>query len=123
MAIRRHGQRARREDRIRMNHSKNASRRLGRVGLGLLMVGLPACHGAGPWYRDRGDGSRNVVYRPVATSLRGRPFFVSGYGGADYSPAARRPIAPVGVVPANTMPDPALNPARVTVSQGTWDEP
>jgi hypothetical protein len=106
-----------------MNHSNAALRRMGFLGLGLLALTLPACHGAGPWYRNQRDGSSNVVYRPVATSIRGRPFYVSGYGGADYSPARLRAVAPLGAVPANVMTDPALNPASVTVSQGTWEEP
>ncbi len=105
-----------------MNRSKAASRRRGLLGLGLLMLALPACHGAGPWYRNA-DGSPHVVYRPVATSLRGRPFYVSGYGGADYTPAGPRRFAPVDAAPAAVIPDPAVNPASVTVSQGTWDEP
>lgn len=106
-----------------MNDLNPARRRIGLLGLGLLVLALPACHGAGPWYRDQADGSSRVAYRPVATSLRGRPFYVSGYGGADYSPARPRRNLPVEAPSAGVVPDPGVNPASVTVSQGTWDEP
>jgi hypothetical protein len=105
-----------------MNQTKAASRRLGLLALGLLTAALPACHGAGPWYRNT-EGAPYRVYKPVPTSLRGRPFYVSGYGGADYSPDRPRRVAPVVGVPAGAVPDPALDPASVTVSRGTWDEP
>jgi hypothetical protein len=105
-----------------MNRSKAAPRRMGLLGLGVLMAAVPACHGAGPWYRNTG-GEPYRVYKPPSTSLRGRPFYVSGYGGADYSRDGRNAVAPVGGVPVNAIPDPALNPASVTVSRGTWDEP
>lgn len=104
-----------------MHHANVAPRRIGRLGLALLAATLPACHGAGPWYRNT-RGNPYVVYKPVATSLRGRPFYVSGYGGSDYTPPRRRlapMLAPVSVQP---MPDPAVNPTRVTVSQGSWDQ-
>ncbi len=107
---------------MRTNQPKAPKRRFGSLGFGLFMIALPACHGAGPWYRNQPDGSSNVVYRPVATSLRGRPFYVSGYGGADYSPGRPRRIAPSASLPATVVPDPAVNPTGVTVSQGTWDE-
>jgi hypothetical protein len=105
-----------------MNHRKTAPRRLGLLGLGVLTAALPACNGAGPWYRNT-EGAPYRVYKPVATSLRGRPFFVSGYGGADYSPDRPRRVAPVVGAPAGAMPVQPPNPASVTVSQGTWDEP
>jgi hypothetical protein len=105
-----------------MSRSKAAPRRARLLGLALLIAALPACHGAGPWYRNSG-GEPYRVYKPVTTSLRGRPFYVSGYGGADYSPNRPRLVAPVAGAPANAVPDPGVNPASVTVSKGTWDEP
>jgi hypothetical protein len=100
---------------------RSKPRRRHLLGIVLLAIGLPACNGPGPL--SPGDGSSRIAYRPVATSLRGRPFFVSGYGGADYSPARPRRRAPSGDAPAYVTPMPAPNPASVTVSQGTWDEP
>ena len=105
-----------------MRHSKAAPRRFGWLGLAVLAATLPACHGAGPWYRNTG-GNPYMAYKPVPTSLSGRPFYVSGYGGADYSRGRPCPVAPVGAVPVQPTPDPAVNPTRVTVSQGAWDEP
>lgn len=103
--------------------SRSKPRRMHLLGMVLLAIGLPACNGPGPLSPAPGDGSGRIAYRPVATSLRGRPFFVSGYGGADYSPARPRRRAPSGDAPAYETPVPAPNPPSVTVSQGTWDEP
>ncbi|SRR5579883_2468848 len=96
------------------------ARRIRLLGLALLAVGLPACHGAGPVARDE---TGRIAYRPVNTSMRGRLFYVSGYGGADYSPARPRRTAPVAEVPAYATPAPIDQPPSVTVNQGTWDEP
>ncbi len=98
-------------------------RRIRSLGMILLAIGLPACHSAGPLSRQRGDGSGRVAYRPVPTSLRGRPFYVSGYGGADYSPARPRRMASSGDAPPDMTRMPAPDPPSVTVTQGTWDEP
>lgn len=104
-----------------MNDTKTGARRIPLLGLALFALGLPACHSAGPW---SGDGSASrVAYRPVQTSLRGRPFYVSGYGGADYSPARPRRIGTAETVSGYAMPAPASGPPAVTVLQGTWDEP
>jgi hypothetical protein len=102
---------------------RTTPRRIRSLGMVLLAIGLPACHGAGPLSPDQADGSRRVAYRPVPTSLRGRPFYVSGYGGADYTPARPRRMAPSGDASAYVAPMPAPNPPSVTISQGTWDEP
>jgi hypothetical protein len=102
---------------------RTTPRRIRFLGIILLAIGLPACHGGGPLSPHLGDGSGRVAYRPVPTSLRGRPFYVSGYGGNDYSPARPRRMAPNGDSPAYVAPMPAPNPRSVTVSQGTWDEP
>ena len=101
-----------------MNHSNAAKRRISWLGLALVVVALPACHSARP---IAGDSSR-VAYKPVQTSLRGRPFYVSGYGGADYTPLRPRRGVRVNAVPA-TDPAPATTPPAVTIRQGTWDEP
>jgi hypothetical protein len=97
--------------------------RIRSLGMILLAIGLPACHSAGPWSQHQADGSSRVAYRPVPTSLRGRPFYVSGYGGADYSPARPRRRSPSADAPGYVTPMPAPNPPSVTVSQGAWDEP
>jgi hypothetical protein len=105
-----------------MNPKTAAPRRWRLLALWLLLPALPACHGAGPWYRNT-EGAPYQVYKPVPTSLRGRPFYVVGYGGADYSPDRPRRRALMPGESAGPVADPALNPAGVTVSQGTWDEP
>ena len=87
------------------------------------MLTLPACRGSSAWYHKEADGSARVAMKPPSTSLSGRPFYVSGYGGADYSPERPRRIAPNFPVPPETVVAPAPATARVTVSQGTWDEP
>lgn len=94
-----------------MKDTRTAARRYASLGLSMVAIAMPACHGAGTASR--------VAYKPVPTSLRGRPFYVSGYAGADYTPA--RPRRAVGV-PAGPAYVPAGPPA-VTVRQGTWDEP
>ena len=92
-----------------MKNERTAARRM--ASLGLLMIGLvlPACNGTG--------AASRVAYKPVPTSLRGRPFYVSGYAGADYSPSRPRRRGPG----AATIVAPA--PPQVTIRQGTWDEP
>jgi hypothetical protein len=96
------------------------------MGLALIAMASPACHSA---RAIPGDSSR-VAYRPVQTSLKGRPFYVSGYGGADYTPARPRRGMPVDAAPAYVTPAPAsvtpapeANAPQVTIRQGTWDEP
>ena len=105
-----------------MNNPKAVPRRIGLLGLGLLVMTLPACHSAGPWYRNQADGSSSVAYRPVYSNPR--PFYVSGYGGADYSPTRPRRTVPACPVPSEAAAAPAPAPvsARVTVSQGSWDQ-
>ena len=102
-----------------MNHSNAARRRTSWLGLALVVVALPACHGARPIAED----SSRVAYKPVQTSLRGRPFYVSGYGGADYTPLRPRRGVPVDAAPAYVTPAPATTTPAVTIRQGTWDEP
>ncbi len=102
---------------------RTTPRRIRFPGIILLAIGLSACNGPGPLSPGPGDGSGRIAYRPVATSLRGRPFFVSGYGGADYSPSRPRRRSPGGDAPAYVAPMSAPNPPSATVSQGTWDEP
>lgn len=102
-----------------MNESNPTKRPMILFGLALVLLSLPACHGAGP----RADESSRVAYRPVPTSLSGRPFYVSGYGGADYSPARPRNIPAMDGTSAYVTPAPVANPPAVTIRQGTWDEP
>jgi hypothetical protein len=106
-----------------MNDSKSTNCRIAFLGLFLLTAALPACQGTHIWSRNQADPSSRVAYRPTPTSLRGRTFYVSGYGGADYSPNRTNCPAPVGAVPAYDTPAPAVNAPEVTVRQGTWDEP
>ena len=106
-----------------MNNARIGSRRTAFFGLGLLLLTLPACRGSSAWYPNQPDGSSRVAYKPPATSLSGRPFYVSGYGGADYSPERPRRMAPNCPVPPDTMVAPATAATRVSVSHGTWDEP
>jgi hypothetical protein len=106
-----------------MYDSKAARPRTYLLGLVLVVIALPACHSAHPWSGDQAGASSRVAYRPVPTSLRGRLFYVSGYGGADYTPARPRRRAPVDVVPEYITPGPVVNPPAVTIRQGTWDEP
>lgn len=90
-----------------MKSKRTAVRWMASLGLLLAGLALPAC---------QGDGSESrVAYKPVPTSLRGRPFYVSGYAGADYSPARPRRRGP-GTVVVPAAPE-------VSVRQGTWDEP
>jgi hypothetical protein len=103
--------------------SRSTPRRTRFLGIVLLTMSLPACHSPGPVAPDQVEGSGRVAYRPVPTSLRGRPFYVSGYGGADYSPARPRRREAIGQVQAYMTPSPAPQPPAVTISQGTWDEP
>jgi hypothetical protein len=106
-----------------MYDSKAPRRRTSLLGLALIAIALPACNSTHPWSADRTGASTRVAYRPVPTSLSGRTFYVSGYGGADYSPARPRRRAPIGVAPAYVTPAPTVNPPAVTVRQGSWDEP
>jgi hypothetical protein len=85
-------------------------------------ISLPACHSAGPWARDR-FGQPRIAYKPIATSIRGRPFYVSGFGGADYSPSRPRRVGPVDGAPAAMAPVSAVDAPGVSIRQGTWDEP
>jgi hypothetical protein len=104
-----------------MDGKKARPRRIPSLGLVLFLIALPACHGGGPWYRNQPDSSSNVAYRPVYTTIRGRPFYVSGYGGADYSPSRPRRNVPNCPVPIDDAPVPVGSRPDVTVSQGAWD--
>lgn len=100
-----------------MNATTAATRRMSWLGFALIALTLPACLG------PRGAVPDRVAYRPVATSLRGRPFYVSSYGGADYSPSRPRKVRAIEGGPTYVTPaSPADSPA-VSVRQGTWDEP
>jgi hypothetical protein len=107
-----------------MNGKRDATRRMARLGVALLAIVLPACNGTRPWSRGPAVGARRIAYKPIPTSLRGRPFYVSGYGGADYSPSRPRQRQPVNGASAYGMMAPAAAvPPAVSVRQGTWDEP
>ena len=103
-----------------MNDAKPATRRWPLFGLAVMAALLPACHGDG----RRAEQTR-IAYKPIPTSLRGRAFYVSGYGGADYSPARPRRGAPDGLDAVYAPPTaaPVASAPAVSVRQGTWDEP
>ena len=106
-----------------MNDAKAATRRMPWLGLALMIMAMPACKSAGPWSPDQAGASARVAYRPVQTSLRGRPFYVSGYGGADYSPSRPRRGVLADGVPVYVAPAPPASPPTVSIRQGNWDEP
>ena len=117
--MRRHGC-LKREDAMRMISKKARPRRMAYLGMALFLFALPACHGAGPWYRNQADGSSNTVYRPTYPAPGQRAFYASGYGGADYSPARPRKRSDCPVPPV-AAPAAVENPPTVTVNQGSWD--
>lgn len=104
-----------------MSGTKKRPRRL--AGFGILVFGLvlPACRGDNPWYRNQPrDGSGRIVYRPTYPAPGGRNYYVSGYGGSDYSPGRPRknaldcPVPPVAAPSSDDVP-------AVTVTHGSWD--
>jgi len=65
------------------------------LGLGALALAMLAATGCARdrFYTSTSEGGvTRVVQRPVLTAPKGKPVFVGGYAGADYSRgAARRP--------------------------------
>jgi hypothetical protein len=104
---------------IRMNDARPAKRPWSLFGLAITAALIPACHSDG----QRANQTR-VAYKPIQTSLRGRAFYVSGYGGADYSPSRPRRGVPGGVDAAYApAAEPTADAPAVSIRQGTWDEP
>jgi hypothetical protein len=102
-----------------------AVRRLKRTPVGALTIGVlsflvPACKTPGgpppPWVRSPDTGSTNVTMRPIFDGQRRRPFYISGYAGANYAPElfGRRGLigTPVSSAPAQPV---------VTVEPGTLE--
>ena len=104
-----------------MARNKHANPRIGLRGILIFLAGLSGCHGAGPWYRNQDATGTNVVYRPIYPSMRGRPFYVSGYGGYDYSPDRPRRIRGMNTgVPVAPTSMSGPNGPTISVSEGTW---
>jgi hypothetical protein len=90
------------------------------IGLGVLLLALPACQSldGGSWCgvgRPPADSS-NVTYRPIFSFLPTKTFYLSNYAGDD--PVPKRPRRNPTGVPVMV---PADSPPNVTVQQGTWD--
>ncbi len=99
-----------------------------------ILVVAPACGPDGftaPWLRGPDVASPYVANRP-AYADGARPFFISGYAGANYEPLGARPVfgvpvpaplpapvAPPGLSP-EPPPGPPAGPPAVSVSDGAW---
>ncbi|MGO9465728.1 MAG: hypothetical protein ACLQIB_37695 [Isosphaeraceae bacterium] len=105
-------------------------RRASWVAIAAILVAAPACGPDGftaPWLRGPNVASPYVVNRP-AYADGARPFFISGYAGANYEPLGARPVygvpgpAPVRapVLTPEPPPAPPAGPPAVTVSEGSW---
>lgn len=104
-----------------MARNKHEKQRIRPRGFLVLLVALSGCHGAGPWYRNQNVPGTNVAYRPIYPPKRGRPFYVSGYGGFDYSPNRPRKIRNInGGTPVAPTTMPAPNVPTVSISEGNW---
>lgn len=113
------------------------------LGIVVLLVVSPACGPDGftaPWLRGPDPAAPYVANRP-AYADGARPFFVSGYAGANYEPIVGGPRAAFGVplpgpapppglpagpppgLPAEPLPPPAppSGAPAVSVSQGAWE--
>jgi hypothetical protein len=102
---------------------KKAGRRwIPSIGMMAFLIALPACNG-GAWTRNQPDGSANTVYKPTYPAPGSRSYYVSGYGGSDYSPTRPRKRDLNCPVPSDAAPSVVATPpnATVTVSQGTWE--
>jgi hypothetical protein len=125
-------------------------RRATLMATAVLLGVAPACGPDGftaPWLRGPDPASPYVVNRP-AYADGARPFFVSGYAGANYEPIVGGPRAAFGIplpgpapppppglpagpppelpaevpaVPTEPLPAPPAGTPRVSVSQGSWE--
>ncbi len=102
-----------------MARKKHAKPRIRVRGVLVVLVGLSGCHGAGPWYRNQNVPGTNVAYRPIYPPKRGRPFYVSGYGGFDYSPNRPRRVREGDIPLAPTVLAAPHGPAT-SVTEGNW---
>ncbi len=86
----------------------------------LMMLCLPGCQSFQGlhwgWNRTDGGDSRNVSYRPIYESFKGRPLYPGGYAGIDYSADSPRRVR----VPASTPGGVEEPVPSVTVDQGGW---
>jgi hypothetical protein len=105
-----------------MNRKKAGPRWISSMGMMAFLIALPACNG-GAWTRNQPEGSANTVYKPTYPAPGSRSYFVSGYGGSDYSPTRPRKRDLNCPVPSDAAPAAVASPpnATVTVSQGTWE--
>jgi hypothetical protein len=96
--------------------AKRTIRRIGGLAAILgLALGLPAC-AFPPWLNNRGPNALYDVQRPTYEPDTGKPFFVGGYGGANYGPlfARRRIQVEAEAQPVTTGPN-------VSVESGAWN--
>jgi len=97
-----------------------------------ILVVSPACGPDGftaPWLRGPDPASPYAVNRP-AYADGARPFFISGYAGANYDLIPGRPrvapgaplLAPVAppAILSGAPPEPPGGPPAVSVSEGSW---
>jgi hypothetical protein len=96
------------------------SRLVRSLGIGTLMLLLPACQSPGErrwqWGWRQPPGSSNIAYRPAYEWPGTKRLYLSGYAGVDYSPNRPRRRDRDGLAPI-----PAANPPGVTIDQGTWE--
>ncbi len=113
------------------------------ISSAVLIVVSPGCGPDGftaPWLRSPDPAAPWVANRP-AYADGARPFFVSGYAGANYEPIvggpraafgvplpgpARPPTLPAGPPPAlpaeaPPLPAPPSGVPAVSVSEGSWE--
>jgi hypothetical protein len=111
------------------------------TAIAVILLVSPACGPDGftaPWLRGPNGGLPYVANRP-AYADGARPFFISGYAGANYEPIvggpraafgvplpgpARPPLLPAAPPPAVPVSPPPAEPAgppAVTVSPGSWE--
>ncbi len=95
--------------------AKRADGRLGGLAaiVGLALA-LPGC-AFPPWLSNRGPNAVYDVQRPTYEPDTGKPFFVSGYGGADYGP-----LLPRRGMLFESEGQPVTTGPSVSVESGAW---
>ncbi len=85
------------------------------AGSVVLALSLPAC-AFPPWLSNRGFGAGYDVQRPTYGPDTGKPFFVSGYAGANYEP-----LFPRRRVLNQEQAAPVASEPALSVEHGAWD--